>query len=98
MNADKDQEESDKEELKEVTKRKSYFYAFSVGDGDEKKIYKPSAGKNISQEHDTYFGKLLEKLYEFNEKMNSGREISVVDFLGRLDEKQFDFAHDYTTQ
>jgi hypothetical protein len=31
------------------------------------------------------YEKLVEKLLEYNEKINSGREISVLDYLQRID-------------
>jgi len=40
------------------------------------------------------FDKIISKLLEFNEKMNSGREISVVDYLKRIDMNS-DFMHQY---
>jgi hypothetical protein len=75
---------------------KNYFYKFQGGEnGDERRIYKPSAGKNVTKAKERYFGKLLEKLYEYNEKMNNGRELSVVDFFSRLDPEKGNFEHCY---
>merc|ERR1719189_293703 len=34
------------------------------------------------------FEKLIQKLLEFNERINSGKEISVVDYLKRIDQKK----------
>ena len=33
------------------------------------------------------FEKIVHKLLEFNEKMNNGKEISVVEYLKRIDQK-----------
>ena len=33
------------------------------------------------------FEKIVQKLLEFNEKINSGKEISIVEYLKRIDQK-----------
>ena len=40
------------------------------------------------------FSKLLDKLYEYNEKMNRGGEISLIDFYSRVDPME-SFAKTY---
>jgi len=42
------------------------------------------AGDNSQQ---TMFEKIVAKLLEYNEKINSGKEISVVEYLKRVDQK-----------
>ena len=43
------------------------------------------------------YEKIISKLLEYNEKVNDGKEISVVEYLKRLDMNS-DFAHTYEIQ
>jgi hypothetical protein len=56
-----------------------------MGDPEEKPIFKPTAEKDASKVRKQAFERIVEKLLEFNEKINGGREISVLDYLSRID-------------
>ena len=46
--------------------------------------FMPSSEDSSQQ---TIFEKIVQKLLEYNEKMNNGKEISVVEYLKRLDQR-----------
>ena len=48
-------------------------------------------------ERNVRFDRIVHKLLDFNEKINSGREISVVEYLKRIDMNS-DFMHQYENQ
>lgn len=62
---------------------------------DSEEEEKQSAGKHdetfVPQSEDaaqqSMFEKIVHKLLEYNEKINSGKEISVVEYLKRIDQK-----------
>ena len=51
----------------------------------EPDVYKPTSDKTASQLQASAYEKIVEKLLEYNEKINGGREISVLDYLTRID-------------
>ena len=60
-------------------------------DGSEQEEEKGEANSFIPQSDDaqqqSIFEKIVAKLLEYNEKVNNGKEISVVEYLKRLDQK-----------
>ena len=72
----KDGESSDEEDSRKKKERypKDSFYTVpsQQHDGPAKQLYKPPARKEASSVEKETFSKLVDKLYEFNEKMNKG--------------------------
>jgi len=59
------------------------------------KAYDPLTGKYT--EEAAIFEKLIQKLVEYNEKVNEGKEITIVDYLRRIDSNS-NFMREYETQ
>jgi hypothetical protein len=64
----------------------------------ERTVEEKEAAAKLKQKQDAaIYEKIISKLLEYNEKVNEGREISVVEFLKRI-EPSSDFMKQYETQ
>ena len=56
-----------------------------AADPEDKPIFKPNLGKDAKAAQQVSFERIVEKLLEYNEKINNGREISVLEYVSKLD-------------
>lgn len=53
-------------------------------DPDEKQIFKPAPDVRMTNTQKQSYEKLIEKLLEWNERVNVGKEISVIDYFAKI--------------